>query len=43
MDKDFSSDSLTGYVLLASRYWALPCERAERFAPRAVSPVGRLA
>jgi hypothetical protein len=31
MDKDFSSGSLTGHVLLASRSSALPCERAERF------------
>jgi hypothetical protein len=34
MDKDFSSGSLTGCVLLASPYWALCCEHAERFAPR---------
>jgi hypothetical protein len=33
MDKDFSSGSLTGCVLLASPYWALCCEHAERFAP----------
>jgi hypothetical protein len=38
MDKSFSSGSLTGSVLLASRYWALHCERAERFAPRAIRP-----
>jgi hypothetical protein len=43
MDKDFTSGSLTGSVLLASPYWALCCEHAERFAPRrptcpAISP-----
>jgi hypothetical protein len=43
MDRKFNSGSLTGYVLLASRYRALPCECAERFAPRAIRLVGLLA
>jgi len=40
MDQEFSSGSLTGCVLLASRYWTIRRERTERFAREPSDPPG---